>query len=177
MEAIRQWAAGVCFAAGAAGLCKLLSPESSLGRMLQMSLSVFFLSSILLPLSFSDISLSMPKIEQSQQKAEEISQQAQEQTASIAYDAAEQIMQQEIKNFLLEEGITPVWSRIDIIQKDSFLQVFLELCLEEKDRTKEEWIAQNLSSEHLSLKVYYQEGEDSYGANNTEGKTNSNPVD
>ena len=36
MEAISQWAASLCFAAAAGGLCQMLAPDSGMGRVLKL---------------------------------------------------------------------------------------------------------------------------------------------
>lgn len=59
MEAISQWAASLCFAAAAGGLCQMLAPDSGLGRVLKLSISVFFLCSLLLPLGALELDFRM----------------------------------------------------------------------------------------------------------------------
>ena len=83
MQAITQWAAGICFAIAAAGICGMLVPQNALGKTFRMLLSVFFLCSVLSPLPAVDAP--------PEQLAEEISQQLEEQlTDRIAQQLAEQ---------------------------------------------------------------------------------------
>ena len=63
MEAISQWAASLCFAAVAGGLCQILAPDSGLGRVLKLSISVFFLCSLLLPLGALELDFSEEDVE------------------------------------------------------------------------------------------------------------------
>ena len=79
MQAITQWAAGICFAIAAAGICGMLVPQNALGKTFRMLLSVFFLCSVLSPLR-SCSQLELPAVDTPpEQLAEEISQQLAEQ--------------------------------------------------------------------------------------------------
>lgn len=91
MQAITQWAAGICFAIAAAGICGMLVPQNALGKTFRMLLSVFFLCSVLSPLrSCSQLELTAVDTPP-EQLAEEISQQLEEQlTDRIAQQLAEQ---------------------------------------------------------------------------------------
>ena len=91
MQAITQWAAGICFAIAAAGICGMLVPQNALGKTLRMLLSVFFLCSVLSPLR-SCSQLELPAVDTPpEQLAEEISQQLEEElTDRIAQQLAEQ---------------------------------------------------------------------------------------
>ncbi len=91
MQAITQWAAGICFAIAAAGICGMLVPQNALGKTFRMLLSVFFLCSVLSPLR-SCSQLELPAVDTPpEQLAEEISQQLEEQlTDRIAQQLAEQ---------------------------------------------------------------------------------------
>mgnify|MGYP000102098225 CR=1 FL=1 len=91
MQAITQWAAGICFAIAAAGICGMLVPQNASGKTFRMLLSVFFLCSVLSPLR----SCSQPELPAvdapPEQLAEEISQQLEKQlTDRIAQQLAEQ---------------------------------------------------------------------------------------
>lgn len=97
MQAITQWAAGICFAIAAAGICGMLVPQNALGKTFRMLLSVFFLCSVLSPLRSCSQLRSCSKMElpavdtPPEQLAEEISQQLEEQlTDRIAQQLAEQ---------------------------------------------------------------------------------------
>lgn len=50
MEVIRGWAFGVCCSAAAAGLVQMLLPQTSLGKVGKVVVSVFFICSLALPL-------------------------------------------------------------------------------------------------------------------------------
>lgn len=91
MQATTQWAAGICFAIAAAGICGMLVPQNALGKTFRMLLSVFFLCSVLSPLR-SCSQLELPAVDTPpEQLAEEISQQLEEQlTDRIAQQLAEQ---------------------------------------------------------------------------------------
>ncbi len=91
MQAITQWAAGICFAIAAAGICGMLVPQNALGKTFRMLLSVFFLCSVLSPLR-SCSQRELPAVDTPpEQLAEEISQQLEEQlTDRIAQQLAEQ---------------------------------------------------------------------------------------
>ena len=91
MQAIAQWAAGICFAIAAAGICGMLVPQNALGNTFRMLLSVFFLCSVLSPLR-SCSQLELPAVDTPpEQLAEEISQQLEEElTDRIAQQLAEQ---------------------------------------------------------------------------------------
>lgn len=162
MESIRQWAACVCFAAAAAGICRLLVPETGLGRTLQLSLSVFFLCSVLLPLRSLQLSLPQDAGEIAWQQAQLLSEQTTEQSQAAALEMARQEIESEITNFLLEEGITPVRIGIDMMQQEDSVILSLTLLLRQQDRAKESWLREHLSSEQLLLTIEYQEGENSY---------------
>ena len=159
LEAIRQWAASLCFAAAAAGLCQMLAPESGLGRMLKVCVSVFFLCSVLLPLGSLELSFSDWESQLPQQQAQEISRQMQQQSQQAGFEAVQGQLEQEVDNFLRQQGITPVQIRIDMMQQEDSIQMELLLTLEEKDRDREEWLRQNLQSSGLSLQIEYREGD------------------
>lgn len=91
MQAITQWAAGICFAIAAAGICGMLVPQNALGKTFRVLLSVFFLCSVLSPLR-SCSQLELPVVDAPpEQLAEEISQQLEEQlTDRIAQQLTEQ---------------------------------------------------------------------------------------
>ena len=91
MQAITQWAAGICFAIAAASICGMLVPQNALGKTFRMLLSVFFLCSVLSPLR-SCSQLELPAVDTPpEQLAEEISQQLEEElTDRIAQQLAEQ---------------------------------------------------------------------------------------
>ena len=90
MQAITQWAAGICFAIAAAGICGMLVPQNALGKTFRMLLSVFFLCSVLSPLRSCSQLRSCSKMELTavdtppEQLAEEISQQLEEQLTEQA---------------------------------------------------------------------------------------------
>lgn len=159
LEAIRQWAASLCFAAAAAGLCQMLAPESGLGRMLKVCVSVFFLCSVLLPLGSLELSFSDWESQLPQQQAQEISRQMQQQSQQAGFEAVQGQLEQEVDNFLRQQGITPVQIRINMMQQEDSIQMELLLTLEEKDRDREEWLRQNLQSSGLSLQIEYREGD------------------
>lgn len=169
MNAIRQWATGICFAAGAAGLCRLISPNGNLGKMMQAGLSVFFLTVLLFPLSNLGLSEWEGSFAFSGEKAEQISQKAQQQSEKAAIKTVEQAAKAQLNQFLSSQGIIPISSGIDILQKDGYLQAKIQLCLKEEDRKNEEWIRRNLSSEYLSLTIDYQKGEGENGNGYSEG--------
>ena len=80
MQAITQWAAGICFAIAAAGICGMLVPQNALGKTFRM-LQLRSCSKMELP------AVDTPP----EQLAEEISQQLEEQlTDRIAQQLAEQ---------------------------------------------------------------------------------------
>lgn len=91
MQAITQWAAGICFAIAAAGICGMLVPQNALGKTFRVLLSVFFLCSVLSPLR-SCSQLELPVVDAPpEQLAEEISQQLEEQLSDrIAQQLTEQ---------------------------------------------------------------------------------------
>ena len=159
LEAIRQWAVSLCFAAAAARLCQMLAPESGLGRMLKVCVSVFFLCSVLLPLGSLELSFSDWESQLPQQQAQEISRQMQQQGQQAGFEAVQGQLEQEVDNFLRQQGITPVQIRIDMMQQEDSIQMELLLTLEEKDRDREEWLRQNLQSSDLSLQIEYREGD------------------
>lgn len=161
MESIRQWAACLCFAAAAAGICRLLIPSSGLGRTLQLSLSVFFLCSVLLPLRSLHLPFVLDMGAEVQQQAEQLSEQTVQQSQSAALEMAKQQIESELTNFLLEEGITPVRIGIDMMQQDDSVTLDLYLLLRQQDRPKESWLREHLASEQLRLTIEYQEGENS----------------
>ena len=96
---------------------------------------------------------------QAQQQAQEISRQMQQQSQRAGFEAVQGQLEQEVDNFLRQQGITPVQIRIDMMQQEDSIQMELLLTLEEKDRDREEWLRQNLQSSGLSLQIEYREGD------------------
>ena len=86
MEAISQWAASLCFAAAAGGLCQMLAPDSGLGRVLKLSISVFFLCSLLLPLGALELDFSDVLQTSQQEKSYELSEEITEDPLAFVQD-------------------------------------------------------------------------------------------
>ena len=83
----------------------------------------------------------------------------QQQSQQAGFEAVRGQLEQEVDNFLRQQGITPVQIRIDMMQQEDSIQMELLLTLEEKDRDREEWLRQNLQSSGLSLQIEYREGD------------------
>ena len=83
----------------------------------------------------------------------------QQQSQQAGFEAVQGQLEQEVDNFLSQQGITPVQIRIDMMQQEDSIQMELLLTLEEKDRDREEWLRQNLQSSGLSLRIEYREGD------------------
>ena len=162
MEAVHQWASGICLAAAAAGLCYFVAPKSGLGRVFRMLLSLFFLCSVLSPLGKLNLNLSNRLLQKAQERAEQISQQTQMHSRQAVCEMVRAQVETEICNFLSEEGITPVQISIDIVQQEGSDKVYLTLLLDWQDREKESWMRDCLESEQLELRIQYQEGEVSH---------------
>ena len=71
LEAIRQWAFGVCAAAVACALAQLMLPNAGMQRVFNITCSVFFLCCLLSPVAFAPISLDLAAQEEIQGQVEE----------------------------------------------------------------------------------------------------------
>jgi hypothetical protein len=159
MEMVYQWTSGICLAAAAVGLCYFITPKSGLGRVFRMLLSLFFLCTVLSPLREFPLHFPNRLLQRAQERAEQISQQTQTRSRQAACEVVREQIETELRNFLAEEGITPVQISIDIVQQEGSDQVFLTLLLDCQDREKEGWLRGCLESERLELRIQYQEGE------------------
>lgn len=158
LEAIRQWAASLCFAAAAAGLCQMLAPESGLGRMLKVCVSVSFYARAAAAGSL-DFPFGLGEPAAPAAGAGNFPADAAAEPSRPGFEAVRGQLEQEVDNFLRQQGITPVQIRIDMMQQEDSIQMELLLTLEEKDRDREEWLRQNLQSSDLSLQIEYREGD------------------
>ena len=155
MEAISQWAASLCFAAAAGGLCQMLAPDSGLGRVLKLSL--------LLPLGALELDFSDVLQTSQQEKSYELSEEITEEVNTEVYQMMERQMEGEVQNFLSQKGITPVQINIDILQQGDSVMLMLDLLLEEKDRPMQAWVEEQMSSDLVQVSIHYTEGEKNDG--------------
>lgn len=77
LDGLREWAFGLCGAAVACGLMRILAPKSSMERVFSAVVSVFFLGCILSPIALSVFSSGMELTDGDQLRAE-VSSRAQE---------------------------------------------------------------------------------------------------
>ncbi len=91
MDGLRYWAFGICSAAIACGLARMILPQSGMQKIFQITSSVFFLSCLLSPLAFMPIEIELETPEQLMQeaesRAERITAQAQEQQGALAVES------------------------------------------------------------------------------------------
>ena len=158
MEGIRQWAAGICFAAAAAGLCGMIAPAKGTGKMLRLVMTLFFLTSVLCPLGLWELSPDFLSAEL--QQAEQLSQEIQQETAGNISRETQRQTAEKVFSLLEQEGIIPV--RISIDMSDRENMVLLKVWLRE-NRGQEETIRRLLESQQVQVSIGYEEGESSHG--------------
>ena len=141
----------------------MLAPDSGLGRVLKLSISVFFLCSLLLPLGALELDFSDVLRTSQQEKSYELSEEITEDVNTEVYQMMEGQMEGEVQNFLSQKGITPVQINIDILQQGDSLMLMLDLLLEEKDRPMQAWVEEQMSSDLMQVSIHYTEGEKNDG--------------
>lgn len=141
----------------------MLAPDSGLGRVLKLSISVFFLCNLLLPLSALELDFSDVLQTSQQEKSYELSEEITQEVNAEVYQMMEGQMEEEVQNFLSQKGITPVQINIDILQQGDSVMLMLDLLLEEKDRPMQAWVEEQMSSDLVQVSIHYTEGEKNDG--------------
>lgn len=114
MDAIRQWAESICFAAIAGGITLLLTPSTGLSKVMKMAVTVFFLSALLLPLTSLTIEEALEEMGGLEMQSEELSNEIIEQSQKAAWEAATTQLQETSKKILEGAGIKPEAIAINI---------------------------------------------------------------
>lgn len=118
MDTVRQWAAAVCFAAMAGGLCLFLIPNSTMSKVVHLTVSVFFLCALILPITDMDLEAGWNNLENEQEKLNEIAAQMTEQSELSAYQIAEANINKIVRNALDDMGIKTIACTINIIAEE-----------------------------------------------------------
>lgn len=136
MDAIRNWAVLACTSAVICGILSYLLPSKGSGKAGQTLISVFFLCSLVAPLSDSvrQIRLDFPQLQQEQQ---EWGAELQESSDQLAYSIAENHILELIEGALAEKQIQPLDIQLELDQSDSSVQLMLYLSPEDKNREEE----------------------------------------
>ena len=158
MIGIRQWAAGLCFAAAATGFCGMIAPQKGIGKTFRLVMILFFLTSLVYPLGLKGLSkeIFFNHLEQAKTLSQEIEMEA---DAAISHETKRQ-MAQKVFALLKEEGIIP--ARLCIDMSDQENKVLLKIWLSDR-LGQEEKIRQLLESEQLEVIIACEEGENFHG--------------
>ena len=144
-------------------LMLMMTVGSGLGRVLKLSISVFFLCSLLLPLGALELDFSDVLQTSQQEKSYELSEEITQEVNTEVYQMMERQVEGEVQNFLSQKGITPVQINIDILQQGDSVMLMLDLLLEEKDRPMQAWVEEQMSSDLVQVSIHYTEGEKNDG--------------
>ena len=109
MDAVRQWAFGVCAAAVACALAQLLLPGAGMQRVFQITCSVFFLCCLLSPVALSPWDLELPAQRQAmlgqvEERTRRLEASLQEGTHRLARENLRRIAAQELARLGVEGG-------------------------------------------------------------------------
>ncbi|WP_308588452.1 stage III sporulation protein AF [uncultured Merdimmobilis sp.] len=139
MDGIREWGYSLCAAAIACGMIQVLIPNAGAGRVMRMTVSVFFLCCL-----FSPLVLRVPELAEipqstAQAKADEIARRLAEGQEERAIGRAQEDLRREARDSLEEIGIFPSKIQITIhaVDKSRIEISELILVLQESDRERE----------------------------------------
>lgn len=156
MEAVRQWAAVVCFSAIAGGIFLLAVPQTSLNKVMRLTVSIFFLCSVVLPFTKMNLPSSLDGLMIEEEKTGKIAEQVTKASEDSAYRAAKANINQTLELILKNMGIKPVSTAINIsTNQEGELLVEARLQLRETDRSREGEIEKKLSDGGLTIDITY----------------------
>ena len=139
MDGIREWGYSLCAAAIACGMIQVLIPNAGAGRVMRMTVSVFFLCCL-----FSPLVLRVPELAEipqstAQAKADEIARRLAEGQEERAIGRAQEDLRREARDSLEEIGIfhSKIQITIHAVDKSRIEISELILVLQESDRERE----------------------------------------
>ena len=146
MDSIREWGYSLCAAAIACGIIQILIPNAGAGKVMRMTVSVFFLCCL-----FSPFVLQMPELEpvpfsSAQQKAEEIASQLNQNQEEQTLLHAEKELCSQTEEYLKEIGIfsSKIEISIHAVDKSRIEISEVKVILKESDRNREEEAVQQI---------------------------------
>lgn len=158
MDALKSWGLAVCFAALAAGIAAIITPSGKMEKMFKLTISLFFLCCILVPL------FSLGNIIPKDIKLTDQSSAGNTELNSAVTEQAEDISSQKLRSMVIEccksEGVTPLKVEVKIItNKDGSMNAeTTEVTLSPKDFGKIGVISDAVKQK-TGLKVKFLEGE------------------
>lgn len=139
MDSIRDWGYSLCAAAIACGMIQILIPNAGAGRVMRMTVSVFFLCCLFSPLVLRSPGLEPIPQSSAQAKTDEIARRLTEGQEERAIRKAQEDLSRQVRDSLEEIGIFPSKIRITIhaVDKSRIEISELTLVLQEGDRERE----------------------------------------
>lgn len=149
METLRQWAMSICFAAVAGGITMLLLPQSnSLSKMLRMAVSLFFLCSVVCPLTTVADTLSFHSQQVQQEEISKRAEEIEKNTTQFAYLLAEGNINKLIQETLTALGVEPSKIMVYLEEADGkILNVRAEIYGEAALQSREEELVSTIKKE------------------------------
>lgn len=152
MEAIRQWASSICFAAVAGGITLLLAPNSGLKKVMKMTVMVFFISAMALPLTNLSVMKELEDMEMYQ--PEELSNQVAQTSKDAAISAAKSQLETSIKKIISDLGIKADSIAINITtDEQENLKAIAEIELSDSQGAEEEKLKEILKSAGIDAQI------------------------
>ena len=164
MESVRSLAQALCYAAVAGSLTMLLAPGSSLGRVVRLAVTVFFLCAVALPLR----DLSWPEWQGSEAAAsqQQLGEELSREMAALQQELAGLRLEEWLGYLLQERGINPVSAAIHISEDGQNAAAQVVLRAEDAGRAGE--VRRLLEDAGLSAQVEAQEGGQNHGRTDEE---------
>lgn len=158
MDALKSWGLAVCFAALAAGIAAIITPSGKMEKMFKLTISLFFLCCILVPL------FSLGNIIPKDIKLSSESSAGNTKLNSAVTKQAENISSERLRSMVIdccgEVGVTPLKAEVKIItNKDGSMNAeTAEVTLKAEDFGKIGVISDAVKQK-TGLKVKFLEGE------------------
>lgn len=114
LDAVRHWAACLCYGAVAAGLTLLLVPSSGLQRLMKLAVAVFFLGVITAPFSQVGPTLTWAGSQGWEDRSRQVEEQVELHSQQTAFSIAQQNLQGIVQQMLGQAGIKVEASHINI---------------------------------------------------------------
>ena len=133
MDAVRQWAFGLCTAALGCGLLQMLAPKTPASKLLQTAVSLFFLCCLLRPVAGLHFQ-TQAGMGQNTRQAQQLAQELNRVLTGAAAQQAQQTLEQTAQAVLAANGAPGAKVQAALFQgQDSQVQVSMQVWLSAQD--------------------------------------------
>lgn len=146
MESIRQIAVAICATMAVTGILSILIPGKSMERTMQLLIGVFFLASIVIPLSSQEFTLALDDL---LPESVSVTADIEATTRSQMQQLTQARLEQQVLLLLEDQSITPQKVQVTVhIDEDNRISITnLSIVLSKKDQNQEQEVSSTL--QHL----------------------------